>query len=148
MSDVLTPAQRSFCMSRNRGTDTKPEVLLRKALWRLGLRYRLNSRLPGKPDLVFPGSRSVVFVDGCFWHGCPEHFQAPQANASFWHEKLARTRSRDIQVNDALPADGWTVLRVWEHEVRGDVASCAAALKISLLQRSLRGIRTGTSGPP
>lgn len=128
MADVLTPAQRSYCMSRNRGTDTKPEVSLRQALWRLGLRYRVKSRLPGKPDIVFPGAKTVVFVDGCFWHGCPDHFQQPQQNASFWRTKVERNRARDKQVGDELVASGWRVLRVWEHEVRADVTGCAERL--------------------
>lgn len=128
MSDVLTPAQRSFCMSRNRGKDTKPEILLRKALWRRGLRYRLHSELPGKPDLVFPGQRAVVFVDGCFWHGCPEHFQPPRTNAEFWREKIAATQRRDIRTGEKLTAAGWAVFRVWEHEIRADLAGCAARI--------------------
>src|SRR5690348_11864192 len=83
-SDVHTPAQRSFNMSRIRGHNTKPEVSLRKALWRLGLRYTLNSKLPGKPDLVFPKYRTALFVDGCFWHGCSLHMNWPKNRAEFW----------------------------------------------------------------
>lgn len=121
-------------MSRNRGTNTKPEVRLRKALWRLGLRYRVNSELAGRPDIVFPGSRAVIFVDGCFWHGCPEHFSQPKQNAIFWKKKLARNRARDIEVNEALAAAGWRVFRVWEHEVRAGAESCA--LKLCSLLKS------------
>ena len=115
--DVLTPAQRSYCMSRNRGRDTSPELLLRRECWSLGLRYRLGSKITGRPDLVFPGPRVAVFVDGCFWHGCPEHYQAPAARAAFWRAKIETTSRRDLAVNLSLAADGWIVLRMWEHEI-------------------------------
>jgi DNA mismatch endonuclease (patch repair protein) len=119
-------------MSRNRGTNTKPEILLRKALWRLGLRYQLNSKLPGKPDLVFPGRRTVIFVDGCFWHGCPDHFQSPRTNAPFWRIKIAATQQRDIRTNEKLEAAGWTVLRIWEHDIKADLVGCVTRLKALL----------------
>lgn len=111
-------------MSRIRGRDTKPEVLLRKALWETGLRYRLNYKLTGKPDLVFVGKRIAVFVDGCFWHGCPDHCQAPATNKRFWKEKLARNKTRDKDVNEALSAQGWSVLRFWEHDIKENLESC------------------------
>ena len=86
MADVLTKKQRSRCMSAIRGRDTKPEILLRKALWYKGYRYRLKNRLPGKPDIAFPTERLAVFVDGCFWHGCPEHYKKPSTHAAFWRD--------------------------------------------------------------
>ena len=98
MSDVLSRAQRSYCMSRIRGRDTSPEVRLRKELWRRGLRYRLSSKLPGKPDLVFPACQTAVFVDGCFWHRCPQHFTAPRSNADFWRRKVDANVERDRRV--------------------------------------------------
>ena len=125
MTDVLTPLQRSFCMSRNRGRDTGPEICLRKELWKRGLRYRLRSRLPGRPDLVFPGARLAVFVDGCFWHGCPEHRVVPTNNGGFWADKIARTRERDAAVERQLSAVGWRIIRVWEHEIRASAARAA-----------------------
>lgn len=123
MADVLNKAQRSHCMSRIRGRDTKPELLLRKALWAAGMRYRLKSRLPGKPDIVFPGKRLAIFVDGCFWHGCPEHSQRPATNADFWEKKLSSNMQRDQKVNSELAAQGWRVLRFWEHEIKRDLAA-------------------------
>lgn len=125
MPDVLTKSQRSRCMSAIRGKNTKPELLLRKALWRNGYRYRLKNSLPGKPDIVFPSECIAVFVDGCFWHGCPEHYQKPETNAHFWREKIKKNKQRDKRVNAALKAEGWRVLRFWEHEVRSDPAVCA-----------------------
>ncbi len=120
--DVLTPAQRSFCMSRIRGRDTKPERAFRSALWRLGLRYRIHHALPGRPDVVFPAQRIAVFVDGCFWHGCPEHCAEPRTNESFWRQKLELNAKRDRTVNTLLQAKGWSVLRFWEHELKNDLS--------------------------
>lgn len=128
MSDVLTPAQRSYCMSRIRGVDTQPEVRLRKALWRLGLRYRLRNRLPGKPDLVFRSLNTVVFVDGCFWHSCPKHSVMPKTNQDFWQAKLRGNVERDRRVSRQLRSLGWHVIRVWEHEVRADPERAAVRL--------------------
>lgn len=118
LADVLSKLQRSYCMSRIRGRDTSPEVQLRKALWRLGFRYRTKSSLPGKPDLVFPRYRTVLFIDGCFWHRCPQHFTRPRSNNAFWKRKIATNVKRDRRVNRELIRLGWCVLRVWEHEVR------------------------------
>ncbi len=112
-------------MSAIRGRDTKPEILLRKALWHKGYRYRLKNRLPGRPDIVFSTERVAVFVDGCFWHGCPEHYQKPATNANFWREKIRRNRKRDREVNALLKSQGWKVLRFWEHEVRNNPETCA-----------------------
>lgn len=100
--------------------DTAPELELRRELWRRGLRYRVDRPLDGKrrrrADLTFVGPRVVVFVDGCFWHGCPEHGTAPKANAEWWSEKLARNVARDADTDEYLTSQGWTVLRFWEHE--------------------------------
>lgn len=80
--------------------------------------WRRGSKLPGKPDFVFPKHKIAVFVDGCFWHGCPKHATQPKTNATFWQEKIARNKARDRKVNRLLRAKGWTVLRVWEHDLR------------------------------
>lgn len=116
-TDVLTPSQRSYCMSQIKGRDTKPEILLREALWAMGLRYRLKSKVTGKPDLVFAGAKVAVFVDGCQWHCCPEHWVRPKSNTDFWDGKFKKNQNRDIAVNRLLVEQGWTVLRFWEHEV-------------------------------
>lgn len=120
--DVLTPQQRSHCMSRIRGKNTTPERHLRAELWALGFRYRLNYPVFGKPDIVLPGRKVAIFVDGCFWHSCPEHGARPKTNAKFWKQKLKRNADRDLKVNKSLTKEGWTVLRFWEHEVHRDVA--------------------------
>jgi DNA mismatch endonuclease (patch repair protein) len=116
-------------MSRNRGRDTRPEVLLRKACWASGMRYVLNARLPGRPDFVFPRHKVAVFVDGCFWHGCPDHYQQPAIRADFWLDKLVRNRNRDEMVNCQLSEAGWHVVRVWEHTVRRELGDAVALIR-------------------
>lgn len=111
-------------MQGNRSTETKPEIRLRRALHAEGLRYRKNSRpeeqLRCEADIVFGPSRVCVFVDGCFWHGCPEHFDLPKSNVDWWREKIARNKSRDARQTRLLEEQGWTVLRYWEHDVLSD----------------------------
>jgi|SRR5581483_6516045 len=117
MPERLTQEQRSRNMSRIRAKDTGIELSLRRALYRRGVRYRKTPSLPGKPDLAFPRARLAVFVDGCFWHHCPDHYQAPVRNAEYWKSKVARNRQRDRRVDADLANLGWTVIRIWEHEV-------------------------------
>ena len=125
MADKLTPEQRSWNMSRIRGKNTKPELLVRRLLHSRGYRYRLHGRagsirLPGSPDLVFAGRRKVIFVNGCFWHfhDCRVGQHAPKANADFWAAKRTRTRERDARQCRQLEDAGWEVLTVWECELR------------------------------
>lgn len=134
MVDVLTPEQRRLNMSRNRGRNTKPEVALRTALHKRGLRYRLHRRdLPGNPDLVFPSARVIVFVDGCFWHGCPLHGAKPATNVEFWEKKLAGNARRDREVDIALTAAGWHVVRIWEHEIRSEAEAAADKVCVAVM---------------
>ena len=123
--DRLTKAQRSYCMSRIGASNTGPELNLRKALWQHGVRYRLKSRLPGHPDIVIPRFRIAVFVDGCFWHGCPIHGIRPKTNKRFWSKKLSRNAVRDREVTKAIRKNGWSVIRFWEHDVESKVDKCA-----------------------
>ena len=121
MADVHTPAQRSYNMSRIRGKNTKPEEIIRKYLFSMGFRYRKNdARLPGKPDIVLPKYKTVIFVNGCFWHGhegC-KHFRLPKSNVEFWKEKIERNIARDVRNETELKALGWRVIRVWECEIK------------------------------
>lgn len=135
MVDVHTPEQRSRNMSAIKGQNTKPEIALRKSLWSKGIRYRLKSRLPGRPDLIFPSVRLAIFIDGCFWHKCPEHFRNPKTNAAFWKKKISGNVKRDIKVNQTLYKIGWTVLRIWEHEIRKD--SSRVVKKITSVLRKI-----------
>ena len=121
MTDRLSKEQRSACMSKIRGRNTKPEIKLRKALWHIGFRYGLKSKLIGKPDIKLTRYKVAVFVDGCYWHGCPEHGRIPQSNVEYWESKLARNKERDIEVTKALSDKGWNVVRFWEHEIKNDL---------------------------
>ncbi|WP_437012857.1 very short patch repair endonuclease [Streptomyces sp. enrichment culture] len=107
-------------MVANKGRDTRPELLLRSILHRRGLRYRVNMRplpeLRRTADVVFPKAHVAVFVDGCYWHGCPEHYRPAATRAKFWEDKISSNKARDIETNRRLQESGWTVIRVWEHE--------------------------------
>lgn len=130
--DRLSRQHRSWLMSRVRGSDTTPEILLRKALWAEGLRYRLRNKLSGHPDIVFIRQKVAIFVDGCFWHSCPLHGTKPKTNVSFWKEKLLMNRARDKRVNTTLRAEGWTVLRFWQHDVQKSLSKCVNRTKYHL----------------
>ncbi|NGO70638.1 very short patch repair endonuclease [Streptomyces sp. SB3404] len=114
-----SPASRAV-MAANKGRDTKPERLLRSALHRKGLRYRVSVRpiadLRRTADVVFTRARVAVFVDGCYWHGCPEHYRPSTKRAAFWQEKISGNQARDAETTAALEEHGWKVLRFWEHE--------------------------------
>lgn len=117
--DKLTPKQRSKNMSAVKSKDTKPEMFVRRSLHALGFRFRLHRRdLPGKPDIVFPSRRAVIFVNGCFWHGhtCKAG-ELPTTRRDFWEEKIDKNRERDTRNIDALRNAGWNVLTVWECEL-------------------------------
>ena len=121
MSDNLTPAQRSYCMSRVRGRDTGLERLVRSALHNRGLRFRKHVRsLPGTPDIVFPRERVAVFLDGDFWHGYRFPLWERELNP-FWREKIARNRERDRRNFRRLRRLGWRVIRIWQHASRDDL---------------------------
>jgi DNA mismatch endonuclease, patch repair protein len=125
MADVLTAIQRSYCMSRIQARDTKPEMIVRNHVFRMGYRYRLHRKdLPGKPDLVFPKLNKIINVHGCFWHmhNCPNGRVSPKTNAEFWQEKRRGNVTRDAAAFNALCARGWRVLTVWECEIKNQSA--------------------------
>lgn len=120
-TDVLTPEQRRLVMGRIKSKNTKPEMLLRRGLHRRGLRYRLHAaELPGKPDIVFPKYRTVIFVHGCFWHGhgC-SLFKWPKTQAAFWKAKIHRNIERDREAQVALMRSGWRLALIWECALKG-----------------------------
>lgn len=121
VGDTLTAEQRRHCMASVRQKDTKPEILARKALHRMGYRFRLHRRdLPGNPDIVLPKYKSVVFVHGCFWHGhpgCPRA-KRPATNKKFWNEKIEKNITRDREAQAALEDLGWRVAVIWSCEVK------------------------------
>lgn len=107
-------------MQGNKRRDTRPELALRRAVHALGLRYRVDSPpiegVRRRADLLFPARRVAVYLDGCFWHGCPSHYRPPATNAVYWTAKVERNRDRDRHTNELLVSQGWIVVRVWEHE--------------------------------
>ena len=121
MVDVHTPIQRSRNMAAIKGKNTKPELIIRKELHRLGFRYRLHySALPGSPDLVFPKYKAVILINGCFWHKHECHmFKWPESNAKFWRDKIEKNFIRDSKNSDYLLAQGWKSLVIWECALKG-----------------------------
>lgn len=137
--DLYGKATRSYVMSRIRGRDTGPELALRRALYAAGARgYRVHAKLPGRPDVVFTTRKLAVFVDGCFWHGCPKcMIPTPRSNRRYWTPKLARNRARDRDNNRKLRASGWSVMHFWEHEVIRSPDACAALVLRRYVARTL-----------
>ncbi len=139
--DNLTPKQRSHTMSRIRSKNTMPELTIRRLVHARGLRFRIHkSGLPGTPDLVFVGARVAVFVDGDFWHGWQfprwEHKLGP-----YWRRKIEGNRRRDRRNSNRLRREGWLVLRIWEHEVQRDAASCVDRIEQAVRERAKRSCR-------
>ena len=120
MADKMTPEQRSKCMAAVKSKNTKPELIVRKFLFSKGLRYRIHkSSLPGKPDIVLPKYKTVIFINGCFWHGhdgC-RNFRMPKSNIVFWQNKILSNKNRDLINEKKLNDMGWNVIRIWECEI-------------------------------
>ncbi|MGH9424054.1 MAG: very short patch repair endonuclease [Thermoanaerobaculia bacterium] len=136
--DVHDKSTRSFNMSRIRSRDTVPELRLRRFAWASGLRgYRVKTKLPGKPDMVFSKVRVAVFVDGCFWHSCPDcnDGRAPKSNLTYWSAKRRMNCERDLRQTKALEQDGWIVLRFWEHIVLKKTAACVKVIERAVRKR-------------
>lgn len=126
-------------MQANRSRDTKPELAVRRILHAAGLRYRVAARVEPDVrrtvDVVFTRQRIAVLIDGCFWHGCPEHWVLPKTNIEYWQEKIDRNTARDRDTDARLAERGWTVLRFWEHEVRADAGAVASAVEHAVRER-------------
>jgi DNA mismatch endonuclease (patch repair protein) len=133
VADNLTPEQRTRTMSRIKRRDTRPELLLRRALWARGARgYRIDDRrLPGRPDLAWTSRRVAVFVDGKFWHGHPSAYK-PGKHGTYWDEKINRNVERDRAADQALASMGWTVLRFWDFEIRRELEAATARVMDAL----------------
>ncbi|MFJ2728828.1 very short patch repair endonuclease [Streptomyces collinus] len=135
-------------MSRQASKDTGVELAVRRLLHAAGLRYRVEYPVPGmarrRIDVAFTRARVAVLIDGCFWHGCPQHATQPKANAEWWRTKLDRNMARDRETTEHLTAQGWTVLRFWEHEAPEEVAvRVRAAVERGLAERAGRGDKWG-----
>lgn len=145
MTDVMTPEERSRCMRAIKGRDTKPEIIVRRYLFSRGLRYRVNNRkLPGSPDIVLKKYKTVVFIDGCFWHGhkgC-KYYRLPQSNTEFWRKKITGNAACDYVNNIDLQLAGWRVIRIWECQVK------TKEMREETLERLYRTIVNGRQQPP
>lgn len=125
MTDIVTSEKRSQVMRAVKSKDSKIEVKVRSALWQLGFRFRKNvNTLPGKPDIVFSKKKAVIFIDSCFWHGCPKHLRKPSSNQEYWNKKIARNIERDVEVNTIYQNMNWKLLRIWEHELKESFHDC------------------------
>lgn len=118
-------------MRKVKGKNTKPELAVRSALHKRGLRYRLNRPLPGKLDIVFVKAHVVVFLDSCFWHGCPRHLRMPKSNQEYWEAKIGRTVERDVEINAEYARSEWMQLRFWEHDLKEDFDLCVDRIETS-----------------
>ncbi len=116
--DNLTKIQRRINMQNIRSKNTKMELNVRSHLHKKGLRFRIHTNLIGKPDIVFPSKKVVVFLDSCFFHKCRQHYIQPKSNLKYWKPKIERNTERAKEVNKALRKQGWKVLRIWEHQVK------------------------------
>ena len=135
MVDKISPEHRSWNMSRIRGKDTKPEMILRSLLFRAGFRYRLHDkRFPGKPNIVLPKHQTAIFVNGCYWHrheGCRKA-TTPKTNTAFWKKKFDQTVARDARKTSELIESGWRVITIWECEIENDPVGLVQSLSIRL----------------
>lgn len=134
MTDCYPKDVRSNVMAKIRSKNTKPELLIRKYLWNQGHRgYRIhNADLPGKPDIIFKRRKVAIFVDGCFWHKCPECFIEPKTNRDYWLAKIQANIERDKINQEILMALGWIVIRIWEHEINNHIETAAKKVTIHL----------------
>jgi DNA mismatch endonuclease, patch repair protein len=138
MTDTLTRRERSELMARIRSKNTGFESAFRSLLRQAGVRSRVANHLPGKPDLVFPGARAVVFLDSCFWHGCRWHCRMPKSNRRYWLAKIAGNRARDKAVMAQYRRSGWRAIRIWEHSITRDPWECVNRIVLLTSQRRER----------
>ena len=132
--DKLSKEQRSKLMASVKGSNTSIERKLRSYLWSAGIKgYRVNFKIRGTPDIYFPKYKLAIFVDGCFWHGCPICYKKPKSHVSYWSQKIKENRRRDETVNSFLSKNGYNVIRIWEHEVIGSVKLEVERIKAELL---------------
>jgi DNA mismatch endonuclease (patch repair protein) len=149
IADNVSTETRTRTMRKVRSRDTKLERAFRQALIAQGLRgYRVApSNVVGKPDVVYLRAKFAIFVDSCFWHGCPDHCRRPSSNVEYWNSKITRNKARDERVSTSLAEQGWTILRIWEHDLRENPASVVQQITTTLAQlrvaRPVRLIKAG-----
>lgn len=127
MADTLTKKQRSFCMSKIKSKNTSYEILLKKYL--RGTGFRFQQKIIGSPDFINKDKKIAIFLDGCFWHGCPKCYKAPKSNKKYWGDKIKTNISRDKKNNQALRKGGYKIIRVWSHELKNKIPNKIKELK-------------------
>lgn len=133
MTDHVSKEKRSEMMRSVKSTHTKLEDRITKDLWAQGLRFRKNTNsLPGKPDISVKTKKKVVFIDSCFWHGCPIHFRLPKSNVEFWRNKITTNIHRDLKISAYYTTKNWSILRVWEHDVKNNYSAAIEKIKAFL----------------
>lgn len=147
--DTVSREVRSRTMAAIKATDTTPERALRRALRAAGLRgwRSYGKELPGNPDIIYPGQQLAIFVDGCFWHGCPSCCRMPSSNVAYWQRKIRRNKERDQQRSRELRKAGWMVMRFWEHQVRDNIRQCVVRITAELVKRDVLRDTTPNCGP-
>lgn len=133
MADTISSERRSAVMRSVKSKNSSLERAVRSSLHRRGLRFRLNYPVLGKPDIVFVRPKIVVFIDSCFWHGCPKHIRMPSSNKEYWTNKIARNIKRDAEVNSAYKQMDWKILRFWEHEIKENLDRCVNIIEKTIL---------------
>ncbi len=135
MADTMSKELRSAVMRKIRSKNTHLEVAVRKVLWNKGVRYRLHGKIFGTPDIVCHAPRVAIFVDSCFWHGCKQHLRMPSSNKRYWSKKIRRNIERRKQVNQTLRSEGWRVVRLWEHNLIGNLEQQAERIRAIVAER-------------
>lgn len=138
MADIFTKKKRSEIMSRIKGRDTKLEISFRKALWCAGLRGWRIHHGSHRIDVAFTRKKVAIFLDGCFWHGCPKHYRKPKTDEGYWIPKIEANRERDKKTTKALETEGWRVVRIWEHDLGNSDEAMKQAVRISQLINGMR----------
>ena len=139
MADTVSKKLRSEIMSRIRSRNTKIETEFSNALRKNRIKFRRNEkRMYGKPDFVFRDAKIVLFIDSCFWHGCPYHCRMPKSNKTYWNIKINRNKKRDREVSRWHKEKGWTIFRFWEHEINNDLSKCIEKIKKQLKKNRIR----------
>lgn len=130
MTDVHSKETRSYNMSQIRGKWTKQEILIHNILKGRKIKHMMHPDIEGKPDILIKNSKTLIFLDGCFWHKCPRCFRQPETNREFWMNKIENNFKKDKEVTKKLKRKGWTILRLWEHEIRENLSECIKRIEL------------------
>ncbi len=138
MADTVSKTKRSEIMGKIRSRDSQIELNFRKTLWKAGHRYRKNVKnYFGKPDIILPKYKTIIFIDSCFWHGCKKHCRIPTLRKKYWADKIERNKLRDKKVNKFYRKNHWNIFRVWEHDIQKDINNTKEKITLKIKQRNM-----------